>query len=332
MTAVPGGFPPLLLAAVAAVFVGLFGMVVALAGPVFRRHGSTRSHAIGDYLHPEHAQVAAQPSPSGLADGVVAFGDKVMSTRDSTPRLMAKLQRADLPFRAGEWWVLRLVALVVGLAIGIVVLGQKAQLVGALGGTGLGLAVPPLVLTFLVKRRARRFERQLPEVLTLIASSLATGFSLLQSLDAVARDAGEPAAKEFGRAIAECRIGTDVEDSLGRLARRMESGSMEWTAMAIQIQRQVGGNLAETLRTTSTTLREREMLRRHVAGLSAEGKMSAYILVGLPIGLFLFFLRVNYEYISLLWTSPIGWLLSAGGIVSLAIGIFWMSKVIVVKV
>ncbi|MDQ2758033.1 MAG: type II secretion system F family protein [Actinomycetota bacterium] len=324
--------PPALLAAAVAVFLGLFGVVLALSGPVFRSQGATRSHAVEKYVHPQPRDAQTASASSGIADGIVAFGDKVMSGRESTPRLMARLQRADLPVRAGEWWVLRLVAVVVGIAIGVLVLGERTEIAGALAGAALGLSLPPLALTFLVRRRSRRFERQLPEVLTLIASSLATGFSLLQSLDAVARDAGEPAAKEFGRAIAECRIGTDVEESLGRMARRMDSRSMEWTAMAIQIQRQVGGNLAETLRTTAATLREREMLRRHVAGLSAEGKLSAYILVGLPVGLFLFFLRTNYDYISLLWTTPVGWGMSGAGLVSLTIGVFWMSKVVVVEV
>ena len=91
---------------------------------------------------------------------------------------------------------------------------------------------------------------------------------------------------------------------------------MRWTTMAIRIQRQVGGNLAETLRTTATTLRERESLQRQVSALSAEGRLSAYILIALPVGVFFFMLKANREYVSLLWTDPIGWLMSAGGLVA----------------
>ena len=97
-------------------------------------------------------------------------------------------------------------------------------------------------------------------MLTLVASSLSTGFSLLQALDAVSKDAAEPAAKEFSRALAETRIGADISESLERMAERMDSENMKWATMAIQIQRSVGGNLAETLRTTAKTLREREAL------------------------------------------------------------------------
>ena len=166
----------------------------------------------------------------------------------------------------------------------------------------------------------------------LVASSLSTGFSLLQALDAVAKDAAQPAAKEFSRALAETRIGADISDTLERMATRMDSTNMKWATMAIEIQRSVGGNLAETLRTTAKTLREREALYRHVRALSAEGKLSAYILIALPIGIFLFTMKTNREYVQLLWTHPIGLGMLAGGIVSLGIGIFWMRKVVDVKV
>ena len=154
----------------------------------------------------------------------------------------------------------------------------------------------------------------------MVASSLSTGFSLLQALDAVARDA------------AETRIGTDLNESLNHLADRMESTNLRWTAMAINIQRQVGGNLAETLRNTATTLRDREALKRHVKALSAEGKLSAYILIALPIGIFLYMLMVNRPYVALLWTTVIGIGMLVGGLISLAIGIFWMRKVVIVEV
>jgi tight adherence protein B len=155
---------------------------------------------------------------------------------------------------------------------------------------------------------------------------------LLQALDAVAKDAAEPAAKEFSRALAETRIGADVSEALEHMAERMDSTNMRWASMAIQIQRTVGGNLAETLRTTAKTLRERESLKRHVRALSAEGRLSAYILIALPIGIFLFTLQSNREYVELLWTRPLGLAMVGAGLVSMTIGIFWMRKVVDVEV
>jgi len=112
----------------------------------------------------------------------------------------------------------------------------------------------------------------------------------------------------------------------------MDSTNMRWTGMAINIQRQVGGNLAETMRNTAATLRDRESLKRHVNALSAEGKLSAYILIALPIGVFLYMLVVNRPYVELLWTNMIGIGMLIGGLISMAIGIFWMRKVVIVEV
>ena len=101
------------------------------------------------------------------------------------------------------------------------------------------------------------------------------------------------------------------------MAVRMDSENMRWTTMAIRIQREVGGNLAETLRTTAATLREREMLRRQVRALSAEGRLSAYILIALPVLLFVYSYFVNYDYVSLLWTTVMGIVMSVAGLISM---------------
>jgi tight adherence protein B len=112
----------------------------------------------------------------------------------------------------------------------------------------------------------------------------------------------------------------------------MGSTAMGMAVLAIRIQREVGGNLAETLEKTAGTLREREALHRQVKTLSAEGRLSAYILIALPIGLFFYMLGVNPEYISLLWTTGIGLGMLIGGIVMLVIGILWMRKVVQIEV
>ena len=107
---------------------------------------------------------------------------------------------------------------------------------------------------------------------------------------------------------------------------------MAMAVMAIRIQREVGGNLAETLETTAKTLRERESLYRQVRALSAEGRLSAYILIALPIGLLMYMMWVNYDYISLLWTTVLGMAMLIGGIVLLIVGVFWMRKVVQIEV
>ncbi|MBE3075236.1 MAG: type II secretion system F family protein [Actinobacteria bacterium] len=102
--------------------------------------------------------------------------------------------------------------------------------------------------------------------------------------------------------------------------------------MAIDIQRQVGGNLAETLRNTAATLRDRQALSRHVRALSAEGRLSAYILIALPIGIFLYMLMANRPYVELLWTNKIGIGMLVSAVISMTFGVFWMNKVVKVEV
>ncbi len=318
-------------------FLGLLLLVSALMSPAFKSKRRERVESIEQYVTQTGRRAVENvrtTNVSGIADQLVHLGDRVVEGRESTPKTVQLLQRADLPWRAGEWAVLRVISLVVGMLLGILLIHGDGLLIflGALLGIVLGLIAPPLVLRFLAGRRARKFERQLPDVLTLVASSLSTGFSLPQALDAVSRDVAQPAAKEFSRAMAETRIGSDIEDALDRMADRMDSKNMRWAAMAIQIQRKVGGNLAETLRTTATTLRERESLFRHVRALSAEGRLSAAILIALPIVIFFWMLYVNFEYISGLWQSLIGIALVVMALILMVIGIFWMRKVVEVEV
>ncbi|MGO4663055.1 type II secretion system F family protein [Terrabacter sp. 2TAF16] len=294
-----------------------------------RRVASIDSYVVGDTVTLSRQEMKA--AQSTITAQLLDMGDRVMKDRKSTSKTMALIERADLPFRAGEWLVLRVVAVIVAMAVGLV-LGGQAKIIGLIGGAVLGIFIMPVGLRFAASRRARKFEAQLPQILLLISTSLRSGFGLPQALDAVARDAAEPAGKEFSRALAETRIGTDISDSLERVADRMESTSMHWTVMAIRIQREVGGNLADTLRTTAGTLRERESLHRQVATLSAEGRLSAYILVALPIFIFIYMTKVNYEYVSLLWTTTVGLFMSVGGLISLGIGIVWMRQVVNIEV
>ncbi|MFQ6172840.1 VWA domain-containing protein [Oryzobacter sp. R7] len=329
--------PPLgvfLPVAMGVIFLGMFLLVITGFAPAFRSARKERVSTIEAYGIGGRARVAkAEKSASaGVTQSLVDAGEKVMSGRESTSRTMALIDRADLPWRAGEWFVIRILSVLVGGLIGYVLLASRSMWVGLVLGIVLGYVFPAVALRFLARRRANAFEFVLPDVLMLTATSLASGFSLLQALDAVARDAPQPASKEFSRALAETRIGADVSDALEHMAERMDSANMRWATMAIRIQREVGGNLAETLRTTAATLREREGLRRHVKALSAEGRLSAYILIALPFGLLFYSMWTNYEYVSLLWNSLFGFAMLGAGSVAMIIGIFWMRNVVKIEV
>ena len=199
-------------------------------------------------------------------------------------------------------------------------------------GLLLGLALPWLYLSFKRKRRLSAFKNQLADTLQLMAGSLSAGLSLAQSVDTVVREGNDPMAAEFRRALMETRLGVEIEDALSGVAERMGSVDFEWVVMAIRIQRDVGGNLSELLNKVAETIREREYLERQVKTLSAEGRLSVWILGGLPPGFLAYLGLANPSYVSPLFTSPLGWVMLTVMGILLTAGIFWMKRVVKVEV
>jgi tight adherence protein B len=199
----------------------------------------------------------------------------------------------------------------------------------------LGLAFGVLATTAYqvhrISRRARAFTEQLPDGLQLVIGSLRSGFSLSQALESLVRESPEPLAAEFGRAVAEHRLGADLSDALDRLAQRIGSEDLNWAVMAVRIQRDVGGNLADVLQTSVETMRERERLRRHVRALSAEGRLSAWVLVAVPAFLGAFMMVYRRSYLSPLFNDPRGLVMLAVGLVLFVVGIFWLTRIIKVE-
>ncbi len=173
---------------------------------------------------------------------------------------------------------------------------------------------------------------QLPDVLTIMASSLRAGHSFLQALDTVAREIPAPANVEFQRLVAEIRLGRPAEDALEALADRVGSADFRWAVLAVNIQREVGGNLAEILDNVSDTLRERATMRRQIQVLTAEGRLSAWVLAILPFGIGIYMFAVNPDYISLLFTTQIGLFMLGTAAVLMVLGILWMRKIVDIDV
>jgi tight adherence protein B len=155
---------------------------------------------------------------------------------------------------------------------------------------------------------------------------------LAQSLDTVVREGSEPVAGELRRVLMEARLGVTLEDAMDSVAERMESEDFHWVVMAIRIQREVGGNLSELLLNVAATLREREFLRRQVKSLSAEGRLSAWIVGGLPVVFVGYLSLVNPGYLAPMFGTPLGWLMSGTACVMMVVGVFWLSKMVKVEV
>jgi tight adherence protein B len=187
-------------------------------------------------------------------------------------------------------------------------------------------------LNFLGGREKRRFENQLPDTLTLISTSLRAGYSLLQATEAVAAEAPNPTAREFGRAIAEARLGRPVVQALAGITQRTQSQDFEWAVMAIEIQREVGGNLAEVLQTVAETMRQRNRLKGEIRALTAEGRISAIVLGFLPFAMAGFLFTTNPTYINTLFTNTFGIVAVIVGLVLMLAGIIWLRRIVNIEV
>ena len=241
-----------------------------------------------------------------------------------------KLTASGTGFLPSEWLLLH-----IGVAVGAALLGLLLGGGGAVIGVAfllLGLVIPWVWLGFMKKRRYKAFNSQLPDTLQLISGSLAAGLSLAQSIDTIVREGGEPVRTEFRRVLVETRLGVSIEDALDGVAERFDSKDFTWVVMAIRIQRQVGGNLAELLDTVAATIREREYLRRQVKALSAEGRLSGYILTGLPILVGFYMSFANPDYASLLYTTTPGFICLGVAAFLLILGSVAMAKLAKVEV
>jgi tight adherence protein B len=261
-----------------------------------------------------------------MTDSAVTFVDRKVS-RNAGFGTRESLEQAGLRLRQADFIVLvcciAVTAGLVGFILGGVALGLLLLVLTPLGSM--------LLLRILTNRRRAKFEDQLGDTLQILAGGLRAGHSLLRSIDAVAREAESPTSEEFARLVNETRLGRDLKDSVFDAARRLKSEDFDWTGQAIEIHREVGGDLAEVLDHVGETIRERSEVKGQVQALSAEGKMSAYVLIALPVGMFFYLNATSPHYIGTLYSNVLGWAMLGTGMVLLALGSWWLSRVVKIK-
>lgn len=276
-------------------------------------------------------RITVPQRPDSLVGTAVGAAQKALANnRGVEAALGNRLEAAGMAMKPAEWLLLHAAITTAAGLTGLLLSNGGIAL--TLLMVAAGALLPWLYLGIKRKRRLKAFNAQLADVLQLMSGSLSAGLSLAQSADTVVREGSEPVAGEFKRALIETRLGVQIEDTLDAVAERMESHDFHWVVMAVRIQREVGGNLAELLLTVAATLREREYLRRQVRALSAEGRMSAWILGGLPPGFMLYLSMVNRDYLTPMFSTPLGWALLVAMVVMLSVGVLWMSKMVKVEV
>ena len=247
----------------------------------------------------------------------------------NTRMIESALEQANIPMRPGEAIIGVIgIAMIVALLIGLV--AQSA--IWAVVAGALVLIFSSLYVSRVASSQRKKFAMQLADTLNLLSTSLRAGYSILQAIEAAAQEAPEPTRREFGRAMAEIRLGRPMTDSLGDIAVRMESKDFEWAVLAIANQREVGGNLAEVLQSTAETILHRNRFRREVKALTAEGRISAWIMGLMPVVVAVAIFLINPDYMVVLYTTTVGIVLMVGAALLMAAGIVWMMKIVNIDV
>jgi tight adherence protein B len=307
----------------------LLGALVLLSS----RPGVAVNKRIAAYTEPKKRAAielpGVNPTKISMLHQLFIATEKIAGSFNYWKRLAFRLEQADLPLRAAE---------VVYIQLGAALLfGVVGKFVFGLGGffvlipLVVGAALPSLFVRFMARRRLNAFEGQLPETLITLAASLKAGHAFNSALASVVKEGAEPTSKELARVAQEIQLGMTSEAALEAMARRMDSTNFGFVVMAVNIQRTVGGSLAEILDMVADTVRQRQQFTRKVKALTAQGRMSAYVLLAMPFLMGLAIFALNPSYMSILFTSSAGKFLIAVSLVMMAIGGMIIRKIVSFK-
>jgi tight adherence protein B len=261
-------------------------------------------------------------------EGLVIWAEESLDQLPGSPKLRTQLERSGLKLRLGHLPYLCVAGAFVGGVAGAIV-GAGAFLTLLLMVAG--LAAPVGVLKIAAHRRRKAFDVQLPDVLALIASTLRAGHGLRPALRGIADESSAPASEEFARVLAEERLGRPLDEALIAMCERVGSPDLEYVATAVSVQTQAGGSLATTFDTMSETVRERQQHARKVRALTSMGRMSATVLILMPVGLSFLLTLISPSYMHPLWSSSIGHFLTVASLISMGMGALILKRIVTVR-
>ena len=266
--------------------------------------------------------------------------DKVIAGRGFSDSIKNRIAKADAKLRVSEYIAIQVLSIVGFGALGYFVFNES--LVLAIIGGIVGFFIPQFYLSNAARRRLRAFEDQLVTTLNLWVNAIRSGYSVLQSMEAIATELDPPVAVEFERVVQEVRLGLSVTQALENMLRRVPSDDLDLVVTAVKIQRQVGGNLAEILDIISFTIRERIRIKGEIRTLTAQGRLSGWIISMLPFALAFILYMINKPYVAQLWSNeapffpilnvPCGWIVLGIGGVMMLIGIIIIQKIVDIEV
>lgn len=288
----------------------LAAAVLVLLGLRSRRQNSSTDEVMermGRFATREEFLAVADSSGRKEPSKVALSLEQMIKGRTMAEQISSVLMRADLRLTVGEFVLMRLGAAGGGFLLGFVILSQFAPALGVLLGIVIsivGWMVPMFYLNFKAKQRQKRFVSQLSDTITLMANSLRAGYSLLQTMELVSRETPDPISVEFKRVVHEIGLGVNNEDAMTNLLRRVPSEDLDLLVSAINIQHEVGGNLAQILTIIGHTIRERVRIKGEIRVLIAQVQLSGFVVTALPVLLAIAISVINPDYLMPLFQWP----------------------------
>jgi len=262
---------------------------------------------------------------SPLTEGL----NRALAGRTWAEKMATQLARADLKFTVGEFLALQVISVILATGAAFFLFGGVIlPVVAALGG----YLAPRFYVRYRQGRRLKQFNDQLGDAINLMVNGLRSGYSVLQAMEAISKEMPPPIGPEFGRVVQEVQLGLSMEQALANLLRRIDSDDLDLMITAINIQREVGGNLAEILDVISYTIRERVRIKGEISVMTAQGRITGYVIGGLPIAIMLLLMVLNREYILRMFRHPCGWIMLSVIAIMLGIGTFVIRKIVSIEV
>jgi len=255
--------------------------------------------------------------------------NKALARRGVGTDLATQLARADIKITVGEFLAATVIFIVLGGGVAYLV---SQDIVITAAACLLGFFVPRLYVSVQRGRRLRAFNAQLSDTINLMVNSLRAGYSILQAMEAVAGEMDAPISTEFGRVVQEQQLGLSLEAALANMLRRVPSDDLDMMITAINIQREVGGNLAEVLDSISYTIRERVRIKGEIRALTAQSRWSGYMVSLVPVVLTGIVYMINPEFMKLLFTHRCGWFMLGLAVIGIVAGYVVINKVVDIEV
>jgi len=318
---------PLLAVLVAALCFGLLVGLLSIRSRAKKEHAMTeRLNYFAGVRQEERPQ--RKLTPKAMLYSCIEAIAKALGRLQQGRRIEILMQQADWPIRGTEFEaILLLWGGLVGLITFLVTLKGAMFFAGALAGILMGLAL----LGLRIRRRRKKFTNQLGDMLTMVANALRAGFSFMQAFELISREMDAPMGREVQLVVNEVNLGNTLESALDNMQRRVASPDFELVVTAVLIQRQVGGDLAQILDTISDTIQDRIRMRREVMTLTAQGRLSGWVLAAVPFALSVIIYIVNPGYLKPLIESDIGHMFIIGAIIMEIIGFIIIQRIVDIK-